>query len=97
MAAKRLAVLIVPLLVLVSSALAQDSTSSTPVNQLAVTAGRTFVSTQTIQNLDIPLHFGNPASVDFNYSRLLMSHTIFGLYAELPVAMFVWTSIPLRT
>ena len=88
MLAKRLAVLIVPVLVLVSSALAQDSSNSTPVNQLSVTAGRTFVSTQTIQSLDIPLHFGNPASVAFNYGRLLKSHGIFGLYAELPIAMY---------
>jgi hypothetical protein len=93
MAAKRLAVLIVSVLVLVSSALAQDSTNSTPVNQLFVTAGRTFVSTQTIQNppsgdVNPNIHFGNPASVDFNYARLLKSHTIFGLYAELPVAVF---------
>ncbi len=88
MSAKRLAVLIVPVLVLVSSALAQDASNSTPVNQLSVIAGRTFVSTQTIQNLDIPLHFGNPPSVAFKYRRLLKSHTIFGLYVELPVAMY---------
>ncbi|MFZ0797548.1 MAG: hypothetical protein WCA13_14840 [Terriglobales bacterium] len=93
MLAKRLAVLIVSVLVLVSSALAQDSIKSTPVNQLSVTAGRTFVSTQTIQNPpagdpDPNIHFGNPASLEFNYGRLLMSHGIFGLYAELPVAMF---------
>jgi hypothetical protein len=93
MSAKRLAVLIVPVLMLVSSALAQAPSNSTPVNQLSVTAGRTFVSTQTIQ--DPPpgdpnpnIHFGNPASVAFNYGRLLISHKIFGLYAELPVEMF---------
>src|SRR5208282_6435571 len=34
------------------------------------------------------LHFGNPTSVAFNYGRLLMSHGIFGLYAELPVEVF---------
>jgi len=39
MSAKRLAVLAVPVLVLVSSALAQ-------VNEFSVTAGRTFVSTR---------------------------------------------------
>jgi hypothetical protein len=93
MSAQRLAVLAVLVLVLVSSALAQDTMSSTPVNQISVTAGRTFVSTQTIQ--DPPagdpnpkIHFGNPASVAFNYGRLLKTHSIFGLYAELPVAMF---------
>jgi hypothetical protein len=41
MSAKRLAVLVVPVLVLVSSALAQ-------VNEVSITAGRTFVSTQTV-------------------------------------------------
>jgi len=51
MSAKRLAVLIVPVLILVSSGLAQ-------VNELSITAGRTFVSTQTIQNP--PLNDPNP-------------------------------------
>jgi len=93
MLAKRLAVLIVPALVLVSSALAQDSMNSPPVNQLSVTAGKTFVSTQTIQNppagdTNPKIHFGNPWSVAFNYGRLLKTRSIFGLYAELPVAMF---------
>jgi len=87
MSAKRLAFLAVVLvLVLVSSALAQ-------VNELSITAGRTFVSTQTIQNplqgdVNPNIHFGNEESVAFNYSRLLMSHKILGLYAELPVAIY---------
>jgi hypothetical protein len=93
MPAKRLAVLVMPVLVLVSSALAQDFGKSTPVNQVSVTVGRTFVSTQTIQNPPAGdpnpnLHFGNPTSVAFNYGRLLFSHKIFGLYAELPVEVF---------
>ncbi|MGA8539681.1 MAG: hypothetical protein WB566_09290 [Terriglobales bacterium] len=93
MSAQRLAVLAVLVLVLVSSALAQNFMSSTPVNQLSVTGGRTFVSTQTIQNpppgdLNPKIHFGNPASLAFNYGRLLKTHSIFGLYAEVPVAMF---------
>jgi hypothetical protein len=93
MPAKRLAVLVVPVLVLVSSALAQDFNRATPENELSVTAGRTFVSTQTIQN-PIPdnpnphIHFGNEVSFDVNYARLLMSHKILGLYAEVPVAIF---------
>ena len=91
--AKRLAVLVVPVLVLVSSALAQGSMNSTPVNQLSATVGKTFVSTQTIQNppagdVNPDIHFGNPWSLAFNYGRLLKTHSIFGLYAELPVAMF---------
>jgi len=86
MSAKRLAVLVGPVLVLVSSALAQ-------VNELSITAGRTFVSTQTIQNppqgdVNPNIHFGNEESVAFNYGRLLMSHKILGLYAELPVAIY---------
>ncbi len=93
MLAKRLAVLVVSVLVFVSGVLAQESSQSTPVNQLSVTAGRTFVSTTTIQNPPAGdpnpnIHFGNPASVAFNYGRLLMSRSIFGLYAELPVAVY---------
>ena len=89
MLAKRLAVLVVLFFVFVSSALAQDSSfKSTPVNQVSVTVGRTFVSTQTITPEDIPLHFGNPTSLAFNYGRLLMTHSIFGLYVEVPVGTF---------
>jgi hypothetical protein len=84
MPAKRLAVLVVPVLVLVSSAWAQ-------VNDLSITAGRTFVSTQTIINSGAPdphIHFGNEETVAFDYSRLLRTGKIFGLYAELPVAIY---------
>ncbi|HEX7425097.1 MAG TPA: hypothetical protein VF311_14600 [Terriglobales bacterium] len=81
MSAKRLAVLVVPVLVLVSSVLAQ-------VNELSITAGRVFVSTQTVQSTSLPIHFGNEEMVEFNYGRLLKSHKIFGLYAELPVAIY---------
>ena len=86
MSARRLAVLVGAVLVLVSSALAQ-------VNELSITAGRTFVSTQTTQNPppndpNPNIHFGNEESVALNYGRLLTSHKIFGLYAELPVAIY---------
>jgi hypothetical protein len=81
MSVKRLAVLVVPVVFLVTSVLAQ-------VNEISVTAGRTFVSTQTVPSTGLSLHFGNPATVDFNYSRFLVRHKIFGLYAELPVAIF---------
>jgi hypothetical protein len=81
MLAKRLSVLVVPVLVLVSSALAQ-------VNELSITAGRTFVSTQTVPLTGLPVHFGNEESVAFNYGRLLKSYKIFGLSAELPVAIY---------
>ena len=50
MAAKGLAVLVVPVVVLVASAWAQEFNRGTPENEISVTAGRTFVSTQTIQN-----------------------------------------------
>ena len=81
MSAKRLAVLVVPVLVLVSSALAQ-------VNEFAITTGRTFVSTQTVRSTGLPVHFGNEETVAFNYARLLKSIKIFGIYAELPVAIY---------
>ena len=81
MPAKRLAVLVVPVLVLVCSALAQ-------VNELSITAGRTFVSTQTVPSTGLPIHFGNPPTVAFNYGRLLTTHKTFGLSAELPVAIY---------
>jgi hypothetical protein len=84
MSAKRVSALVVPVLVLVASAWAQG-------NELSRTAGRTLFSTQTIQNsilFNPDIHFGNEASVAFNYGRLLKSHKIFGLYAELPVAIY---------
>ena len=81
MSAKRLAVLVVPVLVLVSSALAQ-------INEVSITAGRTFVSTQTVTTTGLPVHFGNEESVAFNYARFLKSFKVFGLYAELPVAIY---------
>jgi hypothetical protein len=79
MSAKGLAFLIAPVLFLVSGALAQS-------NELSVTAGR-IVSTQTVPSTDLPLHFGNPVSVGFNYGHLLTTRKIFGFYAELPVAI----------
>jgi hypothetical protein len=86
MSAKRLAVLVAPVLVLVSSSLAQ-------VNELSLTVGRSFVSTQTIQNPppgdpNPRIHFGNEESVDFNYSRFLKNYKVFGVSAELPVAIY---------
>jgi len=87
MLAKRLAVLAALVLVLVASAMAQ-------INQLSVTAGRTFISTDTIVNdpyvgdPDPHIHFANPASFAFNYGRLLTTHGIFGFYAELPVGFY---------
>jgi hypothetical protein len=81
MSAKRLAALVVLVLILVSSALAQ-------VNEFSITAGRAFVSTQTVPITALPVHFGQEEMFEFNYGRLLKSHSIFGLYAELPVAIY---------
>jgi len=84
MSAKRLLGIIVPVLFLASSALAQ-------VNELSVTAGRTFVSTQTIQNSDSPnpnIHFGNEETVGFNYARLLKGGKFLGFHAELPAVIY---------
>lgn len=82
MSAKRLAVLVLPVLLLMSSALAQ-------VNELSITAGRTFVSTQSITvTPPLPIHFGNEETVEFSYGRLLMTHKIFGLYGEVPLAIY---------
>lgn len=80
MLAKRLAVLVVPVLILASSAWAQK-------NELSVTVGRTFVSTQTVPSSGFPIHFGSPASFAFNYSRLLITDRIFGIRVEVPVAV----------
>lgn len=81
MSAQRLAALVVPVLIFVSSALAQ-------VNEFSITAGRAFVSTQTVPITGLPVHFGQEEMFEFNYGRLLKSHSIFGLYAELPVAIY---------
>jgi hypothetical protein len=81
MSGKRLALLVVPVVFLISSALAQ-------VNEVSLTAGRTFVSTQTNQADGLPVHFGNEETVAADYGRLLKTHKIFGIYAELPVAIY---------
>jgi hypothetical protein len=84
MSAKRLAVLVV--LVLVSSALVSSAWAQK--NELSVTAGRTFVSTETVPSTNLPVHFGNPASFEFDYSRLLKTYKIFGVFAEVPVGIY---------
>jgi len=81
MSAKHRVLLIVPVLFVVASAMAQ-------VNELSFTAGRTFVSTQTITGTPLPVHFSNEESVAFDYGRLLKTHKIFGLYAEVPTAIY---------
>lgn len=92
MSAKRLAVIVTPLLIFISGAMAQDYNNWSGINELSITAGRAFVSTQTITNTpgnpDPRIHFGNEEAVEFNYGRLLKTRKIFGLYAELPVAIY---------
>jgi hypothetical protein len=58
------------------------------VNEVSVTAGRSFVSTQTIVTNSYHLHFGNEETVAFNYGRFLKSARMFGIFAELPVAIY---------
>jgi hypothetical protein len=89
MSARGLAVLVIFVSVSVCSAMAQSASKSWMVNQVSVTGGRFFVSTQSIAGeADGRIHFGNPGSIAFNYSRLLTTFNIFGLYAELPVAIY---------
>jgi len=90
MSAKRLAFLMVFLSVLSFCSLAQDSRGFMKVNEVSVTVGRIFISTQTIQNSTQPppaLHFGQEESLDFNYARRFKDHGIFGFSAELPVSI----------
>ncbi len=82
MLAKRLAVLVVPVLFLLSSVFAQVQ-----VNELTVTSGLTVVSTQTVPSTGLPIHFGNASgTVVANYARLLKTYKIFGVRAEVPVS-----------
>jgi len=62
-------------------------------NEVSVTAGATFVSTQTIQNPpegdpNPNIHFGNEETIAFNYSRFLKRVRIFGFQAEVPIAIY---------
>jgi hypothetical protein len=83
MSARRLLGMVLPVVLLALVAQAQK-------NELSVTAGRTFVSTQTVLNAQPSptLHFGNEESVAFNYSRLLTTKRIFGFRVEVPVAIY---------
>jgi len=99
MSAKGPAVLVALVLVLGCSAMAQHSSDSGRGNQLSLTAGRVFVSTQTIVNDPYPadpdprIHFAREEMVAFNYGRLLTSFKLFGIYAELPVAIYPRTDL----
>lgn len=92
MSAKRLAFLTLFLSILASSTVAQDRLRTPDAkNEVSVTVGRVFVSTQTIQNIvssNPDIHFGNEEMFDFGYSRLITSRGMFGFYGELPVAIY---------
>ncbi len=80
MSPKRLAALIVCVVILISSAFAQR-------NEISATLGRTFVSSQTIKGAQFfnpDVHFGNGLTIGGNYSRLLKTHGIFGISGEVP-------------
>ncbi len=85
MPVKRLLGMIVTVVVLASSASAQS-------NDISITAGRTFVSTQTVLNTGFsynpPLHFGNEETIAGNYSHLLKTAGIFGIRVEVPIALY---------
>ena len=85
MGVKRLLGMVLPVVFLASGVLAQ-------VNEVSVTAGRTFVSTQTVLNSGLTfnptLHFGNEETIAFNYGRLLAIKKGIGIRAELPVAIY---------
>lgn len=85
MSAKCLAVMIV-LVGFAASGWAQ-------INDVSVTVGRTFISTQTVPSTNLPLHFGDNATVAFNYGRFILRRHIFGLTAELPVAIVPHTGL----
>ena len=82
MSPKRLAALIVCVVILMASAFAQR-------NEVSATLGRVFVSSQNIPGADFPnpnVHFGNGLTIGGNYSRLLKTYGIFGISGEVPVA-----------
>lgn len=89
MSAKQVAFLMLLLSFFASICFAQDRNPD-DVNEISVTVGRIFISTQTIQNstsANPEIHFGQEETYTFNYSRLIKGHGIFGFYGELPVAI----------
>ncbi len=91
MAAKRLLGMMVPMFV--ALAMAFCSLAGAQSNDVSVTVGRTFVSTQTIKNPPAGdpnpnIHFGMEETIEGDYGRLLTRRGIFGISAELPVNIF---------
>jgi hypothetical protein len=67
-----------------TAAVAQDEK-----NEISGVIGRTFVSTQPIQNanfFDPNIRFGNGLTIEGSYARRLLSTELFSVSAELPVA-----------
>jgi opacity protein-like surface antigen len=85
MAAKRLAALIVFVVILIASASAQK-------NEISATLGRTFVSSQRISGATFfnpNVHFGNGITIGANYTRKLRTFGILGLSGEVPFAALI--------
>src|SRR5262245_12230158 len=79
---KRLAALVVLIIVLISTASAQR-------NEVSATLGRVFVSSQGIKGATFfnpNVHFGNGLTIGGNYTRLLRTYGIFGISGEVPFA-----------
>lgn len=89
MSANRLAAVVMSAVVLVACACAQE-VSYGGINEVSATFGRTFVSTQDILNANFfnhTLNFGAEETLGLNYSRVIKTHGIFALSAELPMAV----------
>lgn len=75
MSLKGVAARIVCVGILVTCAMAQS-------NEVSVTLGRVFVSSQEVKGPNLNVHFGNGLTIGGNYSRLLRSYGIFGISGE---------------
>jgi opacity protein-like surface antigen len=85
MSAHRLAALVVLVLLCSVTAFAQQ-------NEVSATFGRTFISTQTIQNSNAPdrsLHFGDEETIGLDYARWLKRRGGFGLSGEVPISFVI--------
>jgi hypothetical protein len=85
MSAKRLAALIVFVVILISRAFAQR-------NEISATLGRTFVSSQRISGANFfnpNIHFGNGITIGANYSQQFRTYGVFGLSGEVPFAAMI--------
>jgi hypothetical protein len=84
MSAKRLLGVVTSLGFLACCALAQ-------VNEVSLTVGKTFVSTQSFvdsQSVSHTIHFGSEESIAASYGRFLKDWKGLGFHAELPAAIY---------